>query len=99
MKTEICNCLSEIVTGVSTEEFEMLMEIPPEEKLGDYALPCFVLAKRMRKNPAMIAEDIAKELDRKKEVLGIDKVENVESGDSLNTSYACGNTIFRNNLE
>ena len=77
MKTEICNCLSEILSGVSTEEFEMLMEIPPEEKLGDYALPCFVLAKKMRKNPAMIAEDIAKELDRKKEFLGIDKVENV----------------------
>ena len=35
MKTEICNCLSEILSGVSTEEFEMLMEIPPEEKLGE----------------------------------------------------------------
>lgn len=77
MKTEICKCLSQIVSGVSTEEFEMLMEIPPEDKLGDYALPCFVLAKKIRKNPGQIAEDIAKELDSKKEALGIHKVENV----------------------
>lgn len=77
MKAEICKCLSKIVSGVSTEEFEVLMEIPPEEKLGDYALPCFVFAKKMRKNPAMIAKEIAKELDSKKEMLGIDKVENV----------------------
>jgi len=77
MKTAICNCLSEIVSGVSTKEFEMLMEIPPEERMGDYALPCFVLAKKMHKNPAIIAEDITKELNSKKDALGIDKVENV----------------------
>lgn len=77
MKTEICKYLSEIVSDVSAEELEGFIEIPPEENLGDYALPCFVLAKKMRKNPAVIAEDLAKALDLKKETLGIDKVENV----------------------
>ncbi len=77
MKTEICKYLSEIVSDVSTAEFEGLIEIPPEEKLGDYALPCFVLAKKMHKNPTMIAEDIAKTLDIKKVTLGIDRVEHV----------------------
>ena len=55
MKKTICKYLSEKITDVSTEEFLKIMEIPPEEKMGDYALPCFALAKKMRKNPAMIA--------------------------------------------
>lgn len=77
MKTQICKYLSEIVLEVSAEELEGLIEIPPEEKLGDYALPCFALAKRMHKNPTMIAEDMVKALDMRKEALGIDKAENV----------------------
>lgn len=77
MKKEICKYLSEIVSGVFSEEFIKILEIPPEEKMGDYALPCFTLAKKMHKNPALIAEDIAEKLDLKKEQLGVDKVENV----------------------
>ena len=77
MKTEICKYLSEVVTGVSTEEFMGLLEIPPEEKMGDYALPCFALAKKMHKNPALIAKDLMNLLDDQKEKLGIDKVQNV----------------------
>lgn len=77
MKKEICKYLSEIVSGVSTEEFIKLIEIPPEETMGDYALPCFTLAKKLRKNPTLIAEDIVRNLELKKEQLGIDKVENV----------------------
>ena len=77
MKTKICKYLSEVIPEVSTEEFKELLEIPPEEKLGDYALPCFVLAKKMHKNPTIISKDVAKALDLKKDILGIDKVENV----------------------
>ncbi len=47
MKTKICRYLSGIVEGTSEEEFMEILEIPPEEKLGDLALPCFVLAKKM----------------------------------------------------
>lgn len=35
------------------------LETPPDEKLGDLAFPCFVLAKEMHKNPKMIAEELA----------------------------------------
>ena len=77
MKKEICKYLSGIVSGVSSGEFIKILEIPPEEKMGDYALPCFTLAKKMHKNPAFIAGNIAEKLDLKKEQLGIDKVENV----------------------
>jgi arginyl-tRNA synthetase len=39
-----------------------LIEIPPNPDLGDYAVPCFKLAKQMRKAPAQIAQDIAQQL-------------------------------------
>ncbi len=77
MKTKICQYLSEVLSNVSAAELEKLMEIPPEEKLGDYSLPCFALGKKMNKNPAMISQDAAKALDSKKDTLGIDKAENV----------------------
>ncbi len=37
-----------------------LIETPPDAALGDYAVPCFKLAKAMRKAPAQIAADLAK---------------------------------------
>tara|TARA_Y100000310_G_scaffold342433_1_gene445677 strand:- start:420 stop:2120 length:1701 start_codon:yes stop_codon:yes gene_type:complete len=37
---------------------EISLEIPSNSELGDYAFPCFVLSKQMKKNPV----DIAKEL-------------------------------------
>lgn len=77
MKTEICKYLSESVSGVGMEEFIERIEVPPEEKMGDYALPCYTLAKRLHKNPVVIAQELVKALDEKKEQLGIDKVENV----------------------
>lgn len=77
MKTEICQYLSTVILNVSAAELETLMEIPPEEKMGDYALPCFALGKKMNKNPTLISKDIAKALEFKKDTLGIDKVESV----------------------
>ncbi len=41
------------------EELAELFEYPPEPKLGDLALPCFKLAKTMRKAPPLIANTIA----------------------------------------
>ena len=39
-----------------------MIEVPQDSKLGDYAFPCFRLAKVMRKAPAMIATGIAEQL-------------------------------------
>ena len=39
-----------------------MIEIPPESSMGDYAFPCFKLAKLMRKAPNLIASDIAEKL-------------------------------------
>ena len=42
------------------------LEIPPKPDLGDYAFPCFSLAKIYKKNPADIALDISKKIKKDK---------------------------------
>lgn len=49
------------VEGVTAEEIESLIALPPNPDMGDYALPCFKFAKILRKAPAVIAETLAKE--------------------------------------
>lgn len=46
------------------ETIEKLLEIPPKPEMGDYAFPCFQLAKAFRKAPNMIAEELSSKLDK-----------------------------------
>ncbi|NLM79168.1 MAG: arginine--tRNA ligase [Ruminococcaceae bacterium] len=58
-------------TGLSRDQIETWLEIPPQQEMGDFAFPCFRLAKHLRRSPVQIAEDFvakAGELD------GIDDV-------------------------
>tara|TARA_Y100000310_G_C20676995_1_gene813666 strand:+ start:425 stop:2086 length:1662 start_codon:yes stop_codon:yes gene_type:complete len=41
---------------------EDILEVPPNPEMGDYALPCFTLAKAHKKAPQQIAQDLAKKL-------------------------------------
>lgn len=61
-KEKIAGLLSDIVEGLTVEEIESMLEIPTDEKMGDYAFPCFRLAKQLRKAPPAIAKDIAAKL-------------------------------------
>ena len=45
-------------TGLDKAQIEGLIEIPPKLELGDYAFPCFVLAKTLHKAPPMIANEL-----------------------------------------
>ncbi len=45
------------------DEIRDLVEIPPEEKLGDYAFPCFALSKKLKKAPHQIAGELALRLN------------------------------------
>ena len=45
--------------GLTKDEIMNMIEIPADEKMGDYAFPCFRLAKALRKAPQLIAADIA----------------------------------------
>lgn len=40
-------------------DLEAAIEQPPNPDLGDYAYPCFPLAKTLRKGPPLIAKDVA----------------------------------------
>jgi arginyl-tRNA synthetase len=44
---------------LSRKDVEALLEKPPNPELGDLALPCFALAKKMRKPPQGIAGEVA----------------------------------------
>lgn len=79
MKKKICQYLSKVLVEMSEEELMKTMEIPPEEKMGDLALPCFAMAKKMCKNPMQIAAELVEKLNEQKDELGIEKVESVRA--------------------
>lgn len=47
------------IDGMSAEEMEASIALPPNSEMGDYALPCFKFAKILRKSPVQIAQDLA----------------------------------------
>lgn len=44
---------------VPAADVRELMTTPPDDSMGDYALPCFALAQRLRRSPAEIAQELA----------------------------------------
>lgn len=54
------------------EEILNLIEIPPDESLGDYSFPCFQLAGRLKKNPVDIATELANTIKKTKEISAIE---------------------------
>lgn len=44
------------------ENTEIKLETPPNQTFGDFAFPCFALAKGMKKSPQLIAHDLAAKL-------------------------------------
>jgi len=58
MKEQIIQLLAEQIPSLTAEEIAELIEIPPSPDMGDFAFPCFRLAKTLRKAPPMIAQEI-----------------------------------------
>lgn len=77
MKNQICNHLTELLPETTADQLLALMETPPDVSMGDFALPCFAFAKMFRKNPKLIAEEVAEGLMVQAMALGIEKVEAV----------------------
>ena len=50
-------------TSLSAAEIAQAIEIPPDTALGDYAFPCFRLARTLRKGPPMIADALRAVID------------------------------------
>ncbi|NLK71622.1 MAG: arginine--tRNA ligase [Clostridiales bacterium] len=72
-KKEIAKILYSEVPELEIQEITEMIEIPPDSKMGDFAFPCFKLAKLYKKAPPMIAKEIA---DKVKNDM-FDKVENI----------------------
>lgn len=45
-------------TNIPQEQIIEYIEIPADEKMGDFSFPCFKLAKELKKAPQMIAQEI-----------------------------------------
>ena len=58
-KVEISKLIAEQVADLTAEEIQSMIEVPQDTKMGDYAFPCFKLAKTLRKAPPLIAKEIA----------------------------------------
>lgn len=58
MKEQLAEIIAKNVEGLSPDDILSLLEVPPKPELGDYAFPCFRLAKTMHKAPNLIAEDL-----------------------------------------
>ena len=57
------DCKKYIAEKLGIEGFDIntvagYIETPPDTTLGDYALPCFFLAKILRNSPVKIAENL-----------------------------------------
>ncbi len=51
------------ITNIEQKEIEGYIEVPNNEENGDYAFPCFKLAKSMKKAPQIIANRIKEKLE------------------------------------
>ena len=69
-KKKIAELIKEHV-DLDLDKIEGLMEVPPRPEMGDYAFPCFQLAKVMRKAPNMISGELAENINKD----GFEKVE------------------------
>ncbi len=61
-------------SGLSAQELLPLIEIPADTAMGDYAFPCFKLAKELRKAPQMIAADLSAKLEKPEFIAGVQVV-------------------------
>ena len=73
-KKSISKSISSI-TNIDEENIYEYIEIPPDNKMGDYAFPCFKLAKDLKKAPQIIAQEIKASFDNIKDNTDIEKVE------------------------
>jgi arginyl-tRNA synthetase len=61
-KKEVAEAIAS-AAGKKGKEILPALESPKDSKMGDYAFPCFILSKEMKKNPALIASELKKKID------------------------------------
>ena len=61
-KQEIAKYIEKVV-DIEKNELEKYIEKPKDTTNGDYAFPCFRLAKELRKAPPVIAHEIKEKIE------------------------------------
>ena len=99
-KKEIANSIAETI-NMDSEQLRSFLEVPKDSANGDYAFPCFRLAKELKKSPMIIADEIKEKL-----VLDNEIIEKVEVASGYLNFYVNKNKIadvilkeFENNTE
>ncbi|ONI43222.1 arginine--tRNA ligase [Candidatus Epulonipiscium fishelsonii] len=76
MKKKLANLLSENIPNLDKQTIYDLIEVPLNTSMGDYAFPCFKLAKELKKSPKIIAKELAEKIEK---VNFIEKIECVNA--------------------
>lgn len=63
-ENEIAALIADTDNLIDKNEIENLIEIPSNSDMGDFAFPCFRLAKIMKKAPNIIASEIAQKIKK-----------------------------------
>ena len=67
-KKEIATAIAKAVE-LNSDELYSYIEIPKDQSNGDYAFPCFKLAKELRKPPMAIADEIKEKIELNNEII------------------------------
>lgn len=87
--------VSEVIKSkvdIELEAIEKLIEIPPQAEMGDYAFPCFQLAKIFRRDPNIIAKELKDEINQ-------DIFEKVENLGAYINFFIDKSGLIKNTLE
>ena len=61
-------------TNINIEELETYIEEPKDINNGDYAFPCFRLAKELKKSPQIIATELKEKIEIPREIIKVEVV-------------------------
>ena len=56
-------------TNISENQIIEYIEVPTDEKMGDFSFPCFKLAKELKKAPSVIAQEIKENIKFEEELM------------------------------
>lgn len=61
-KEKVAELFLSIDNELNIDEAIQMIEIPPNQEMGDYAVPCFKFAKKYKKAPAVIASELVNKI-------------------------------------
>ena len=92
-KEKIAESISK-VTNISKDDLVNYIEKPKDNKMGDFALPCFKLEKEMKKAPMQIANEIKEEIE-----VPTEYIKNIEVVNGFLNIFINNETLIQNLLD